>query len=169
MHWFRVLLLLGSGAPLLAAAQQPPLNSPLLDHLEGKWVLRGEIAGQQVTHDVDAEWVLGHHYLRIHEISREKDPKTKPQYEATVYVAWNESAKQYALVWLDLYGGLASESIGVADPKERELDFVFKDAKGATTLTNDFVFDPAAGTWEWRIDNIDKGVAKPFARVKLTR
>jgi len=83
-----------------AVAQQPPLNSPLLDHLGGKWVLEGMIAGKHVTHDVDADWVLDHHYLRVHETSREKTDKEKPQYEAVIFIGWNEEPKQYACVWL---------------------------------------------------------------------
>ena len=169
MRFLPILLLFALALPGIAAAQQPPLNSPLLDHLAGKWVLQGTIAGKQTTHDVEAEWVLDHHYLRIDEISREKDSKGKPQYQATIYIAWNEDTKTFAAVWLDDYGGLEPVSIGVASPKDNEFAFIFKDEKGAISFSNDFIYDPSANTWEWRMDNVDKGVAKPFGRVKLAR
>jgi hypothetical protein len=153
----------------VAFAQQAPVNSPLLDHLAGKWVLQGTIAGQDATHDVDAAWELEHHYLRIHEVSRQKDSKGQPQYEATIYIAWNEGTKQYACVWLDIYGGLAPASMGFANPRESELPFIFKDERGAVTFSNVFAYDPKADTWEWRMDNVENGVAKPFGRVKLKR
>ena len=160
-------------AALTAAAQQPPVNSPVLDHLAGKWLLQGTVGKQPVTHDFDAEWVLQHHYLRFREVSREKNDKGEPQYEATVFVGWNEKTRQYSCVWLDVYGGLTSESIGVAAPKEKEkeneLAFVFTDEHGETSLTNTYVYDPRTNTWENRIDNIVKGEAKPFARFKLTK
>lgn len=165
----RLLLSLLLCATAVVAAQQGPINSPLLDHLAGKWMMQGTIAGQATTHDVDAEWVLDHHYLRIHEVSREKNSKGKPQYEATVYVAWNDATKQYAAVWLDVYGGLLPESVGLANLKDDELPFIFKDDKGAVSFSNDFIYDPKTDTWEWRMDNVDKGVAKPFGRVKLRR
>ena len=164
----KVLVLLVLCSARTAVAQQPPVNSPLLDHLAGKWVLQGTIAGQETTHDVNAEWVLGHHYVRIHEVSRKKNDKGEPQYEATIFVGWNEAAKTYACVWLDVYGGLTTESIGVASAKENELPFVFKDEKGTVSFTNDFVYDAKADTWEWRMDNVANGVAKPFGRMKLT-
>jgi hypothetical protein len=164
-----LLLLLAFCAAPVVAGQQAPVNSPLLDHLVGQWVMRGTIAGQVTTHDVDAEWVLDHHYVHIHEVSREKNSQGKPQYEATIYVAWNDATKQYAAIWLDVYGGMSAESVGVADPKENELPFIFKDDKGAVGFSNDFVYDPKADTWEWRMDNVDKGVVKPFGRVKLKR
>jgi hypothetical protein len=154
---------------MAAIAQQGPVNSPLLDHLDGSWVMRGTIAGQKTTHDVTAQWVLGHHYLQIHEVSREKDGKGQPQYEATIYVAWNEKPPHYSCVWLDVYGGLSPESIGTAAPQVSVLPFVFKDDKGETTFTNDFIYNSQADSWEWRMDNVEKGVAKPFGRVTLTR
>jgi hypothetical protein len=160
-------LALGSGAA--AFAQQPPVNSALLDRLAGKWVLRGTIGGRETTHDVTAEWVLAHHYLMVHEVSREKNDKGEPQYQATVYIGWNEAAKTYAAVWLDDFGGLNTTSIGVATATENELPFIFKDEKGEVDFKNDFVYDPKAETWEWHMDNVVNGAAKPFARLKLTR
>ena len=165
----RCLILIFLFTSVVMMAQQPPVSSPLLDHLNGNWVMQGSIANQAVTHDVSADWVLDHHYLRIQEVSREKNDKGKAQYEAMVFVAWNEGSKQYSCAWMDVYGGLTSESIGVASPKENEIDFTFKDEKGNATFQNDFVYDAKADTWEWRMDNLDKGVAKPFARVKLSR
>ena len=164
----RLLLPLMLCSAAAALAQQPPVNAPLLDHLVGKWVLQGTIAGQDTTHDVNAEWVLEHHYLVIHEVSRQLNAKGQPQYQATIYIGWNEVTKDYACVWLDVFGGLASESIGVASPKENELPFIFKNEKGEVTFKNEFVYDPKTNTWEWRMDNVANGVAKPFARVKLT-
>ncbi len=54
------------------SAQQTTFQDSLLDHMIGKWVLQGTIAGKETTHDVIAEWVLSHQYLQLHETSREK-------------------------------------------------------------------------------------------------
>ena len=156
-------------ASLVAMAQQPPVSSPLLDHLAGKWQMHGTVGKQAVTHDLDAEWVLQHHYLRFHEISREKNDRGEPQYEATVFIGWNEKTKQYACVWLDVYGGATSESIGLATPKENGLAFVFTDEHGEISFTNSFTYDPKTNAWENRLDNVVKGEAKPFARFNLTK
>jgi hypothetical protein len=156
-------------AALAAMAQQPPVSSPLLDHLVGKWLLQGTVGKQPVTHDFDAEWVLQHHYLAFHEVSHEKNDKGEPQYEATVFIGWNQKTKQYACMWMDVYGGATSESIGYATPKENELAFVFTDEHGETSFTNTFIYDPRTNTWENQLDNVVKGVAKPFARFKLAK
>jgi len=156
-------------ASITAAAQQASVAAPLLEHLTGHWVLRGEIGGKQTTHDVDAEWIIQHHYVRIHEVSRDKDAKGQAQYEAMIFVGQTETPKAYTCVWLDVYGGSSIESIGVAEPGENKLPFIFKNEKGEVSFHNDFIYDPAAGAWEWRMDNVEKGVPKPFGRVKLTR
>jgi len=156
-------------AAVMVVAQDAPVDSPVLDHLAGKWVMQGAVGKQTVTHDFDAEWVLQHHYLRFREVSREKNDKGEPQYDATVFIGWNEKSKQYACVWLDVYGGLTTESIGRATPKENELAFVFTDEHGETIFTNTFTYDSKTNTWENRLDNVVKGEAKPFARFKLTK
>ncbi len=156
-------------AALTVSAQDAPVISPLLDHLAGKWLLQGTVGKKPVTHDFDAEWVLQHHYLRFHEVSRQKNEKGEPQYEATVFIGWNEKTKQYGCAWMDVYGGLTTESIGLAAAKENEVPFVFTDEHGETSFTNTFIYDPKTDTWEDRLDNVVKGVAQPFARFKLTK
>jgi hypothetical protein len=165
----RLIILATILATLTAMAQQAPVSSPLLDHLAGKWLLQGTVGKQPVTHYFDAEWVLQHHYLRFFEVSKEKNDKGEPQYEATVFVGWNEKTKQYACAWMDVYGGLTTESIGIATPKDNVLAFVFTDEHGETSFTNTFIYDPKTNTWENRLDNVVKGAAKPFARFTLTK
>jgi hypothetical protein len=152
-----------------AMAQEAPINSPLLDHLAGKWIMQGTVDKQPETHEFDAVWVLQHHYLRFHEFSRDKNAKGEPNYDSIVYIAWNEKPKQYSCVWLDVYGGATSESIGVATPKENELNFVFTDEHGETSFRNSFVYDPKTNTWDDSLVNVVKGEAKPFAHFHMTK
>src|SRR5215472_14806930 len=83
------------------SAQQSTFQDSFLDHLVGKWVLRGELAHKQTTHDISAEWVLGHQYVRFHEISRESKTNGQPAYEAIVFIGWDEPTHEYACLWLD--------------------------------------------------------------------
>lgn len=164
-----LVLVLALIAVSITLAQQPPVSSPLLDHLAGRWLMEGTIAGQPTKHHIDAQWVLDHHYLRIHEVSEERSAKGQPQYEAMIFIAWNDQPKHYSCAWLDVYGGFSVGSIGVAPPSENELAFVFKNDKGEPDFSNDFVYDPKTDTWSDVLDNIVNGARKPFGRVKLTR
>jgi hypothetical protein len=164
-----LMIMLVLFAASITLAQQPPVNSLLLDHLAGKWLMEGTIAGQPTKHDLDVEWVLDHHYLRIHEVSQERKAGGQPRYEATVFIAWNDPPKQYSCAWLDVYGGLSPASIGLAPPSESELAFLFKNDKGEPDFSNDFVYDAKTDTWSDALDNIVNGVRKSFGRVKLSR
>ncbi len=157
-------LILGAG---LAFAQQPTFHDQLLDHLTGNWVLQGTIMGKENTHDLAAEWVLGHQYLRIHEVSREKDTQGQPAYEALVFVGWDQPGGEYVCAWLDTYGGMGASTIGRAKRDGNEMHFIFKD-KDSVFHTR-FIYHPEDKSWEWRMDSEEKGVLKPFLRARLTR
>jgi len=147
-------------------AQQPTLHDEFLDHLAGRWVLQGTIAGKKTTHDVDAQWVMQHQYLRIHEVSRELNPQGEPAYEATVYVGWNQAISQYGCVWLDTYGGLLPVSLANAKRNGNEIPFLFRDEHRVFHTT--FRYHPDAGTWDWDMDSETTGKLTPFARLILT-
>jgi len=167
----RVFAILSSLAFAAAAsAEPPPLQDPLLERMVGAWVLTGTIAGRQTTHDVTVEWVLGREYLRIVEVSREKDAAGAPAYEAIVFVGRGATSGEYACLWLDTTGGggLAAQAIGHARRDGNTLPFVFRGVDGSAFYTT-FAYDEAASAWEWRMDGEECGELRPFARVRLTR
>ncbi len=159
---------------LPASAQTSGLQDPLLDRMIGEWVLEGTIAGERTTHDVVFEWVLGHHYVRFHEVSREKDAAGRPAYEAIVFIGWDEPSGRYACLWLDSTGGggltaVAAGAIGYGAAGGDSIPFVFRDPDGGA-IHNTFRYDRSTDTWEWRIDNQEEdGTREPFARVTLSR
>jgi hypothetical protein len=169
-------LLLGLQLGLLLAvpgfARQPaaPAASPL-DHLAGRWVLRGEIAGKPTTHDVTATWVLNRGYLQLHEVSREKDAAGRPRYEAIIYVTRDAKSGEVACLWLDstASGMFAPDGVGRAAPSAGSIPFIFKDAGGSVSFTNTFAYDAKTDSWNWIMDNVVKGEPKPFGRVTLKR
>ncbi len=150
-------------------AQQPTLRDPLLDHLTGNWILRGQLAGKETVHDVTAAWVLNHQFVRIHEVSREKNTSGQPEYQADVYVGWNQASKEYGCVWLDVWGSVTPQSIGRAKPGGDEIPFLFRDKNDKVVFHTTFIYNKASDTWQWVMDNDEAGKLEPFARLKLTR
>jgi hypothetical protein len=155
----------------LASAQAQAYKDPLLDRLIGTWVLRGQIAGKDTTHDVVAEWVLSHEYVRLHEVAREKDSKGNAAYEAIVFIGAGPPSHDYACLWLDSTGGggLVPEGFGHAMRAGEQIPFVFLDSSGKISFKNTFAYDKSTDSWAWIMDNIAGGKAIPFGRVKLTR
>jgi hypothetical protein len=153
-----------------AALRQPAFQDSLLDHIVGQWVLRGTIDGSETTHDVTAEWVLGHEYLRLHEVSREKDAEGQPAYEAIVFIGWDRPSSQYSCLWLDSTGGggLSAQALGHAKSGEEEIAFVFKGSNGSIFHAT-FAYSMNTDAWQWVMNGEEGGKLQPFARVTLTR
>ncbi|HEY4776513.1 MAG TPA: hypothetical protein VIH56_02545 [Candidatus Acidoferrales bacterium] len=156
-------------AALSASAQQPPRQDPLLDHMTGNWTLQGTISGRDTTHDVEADWVLGHEYIRIHETSHEKNAQGQPLYEAIVFIGWDAASSQYTCLWLDTTGGsgLSGDAIGHGKRNGDEIAFFFESKDGNFHTT--FAYNKTADTWQWIMDNENAGKLVPFARLKLTK
>jgi hypothetical protein len=133
-------------------------------------VLAGTIAGEQVTHDVVIDWVLGHHYVRIHEVARGLDSTGAPAYEAIVFIGWDGPSQQYACLWLDSTGGegISGQAIGYATASGDSIPFVFHFPDGSP-FYNTFAYDGATDTWQWHLDGEESGERQPFARVTLSR
>jgi hypothetical protein len=154
----------------VASGQQTTAPAPLLiDRFIGQWVLNGTIDGKQTTHDVDAEWVLNRGYVRIHEVSRERDATGAPAYEANVFISFDEKTGEYTALWLDNTGngGLVANGFGHGKPTASTIPFLFKTSAG--TFHNTFLYTPATDSWQWNMDDESGGKLQPFARVTLTR
>jgi len=153
-----------------AFAQPSTLHDPLLDHMVGKWVLQGTIAGRNTTHDIVSEWVLGHQYMRIQEVSREKDASNQPAYEAIILIGWDPQSSQYTCLWLDNTGAwdFTSQAIGRAKRSGDAIAFRFASNDGGSVNTT-FSYNKNADAWQWSIDNETGGKIQAFARVRLTR
>ena len=164
------LIALGLLLSLPAAAQQAGFQDSLLDRFVGDWILEGTIAGGESTHDVTARWVLGHQYLRFHDLAREKDENGAPAYEAIVFIGWDQPSERYACLWLDSTGGggLAARAIGHAEPDDDVLAFVFEMADDALFRTT-FAYSRDDDAWAWHMDIESDGNRTPFARLSMTR
>jgi hypothetical protein len=165
-----VILCLVACALSSPAQNQSPDPLRLLDHLAGKWVLKGMIGGKQTTHDVKARWVLRHGYLELHEVSREKDVNGEPAYEAIVLVSWDPKVNQYACLWLDSTAGgaLTSQTNCRAMPSGDSIPFIFT-ISPSESLHTTFTYRNATDTWQWLIDEEANGKTDRFADVTLLR
>ncbi len=162
------LLILFSEFP--AFAQTTLVRDSLLDHMAGEWTLQGTIGSQETTHDIIAEWVLGHQYILLRETSREKYSDGKPSYEAMVFITPDQTLNQYVCLWLDNTGngGLSAQAVGHANRNGDKIEFLFK-ITDSNTFHTTFLYDNDTDTWQWKMDNEDNNKLESFARVKLTR
>jgi len=163
-------LSLASYSSFASAQNQAHDPSTLLNHLAGNWLLKGMIAGKQTTHDIQAQWVLHHEYLQLHEVSREKDVHGQPAYEAIILLSWDEKLNQYACLWLDSTAGgaLTSNVTCRAAPSGDSIPFIFAISPSESIHTT-FTYRKTSDTWQWLIDNVANAKSERFAAVELFR
>jgi hypothetical protein len=150
-----------------AFAQSPPasLQDRFLDNFVGDWRAERKMSRGRVQQtSVHCEWVLSHQFIEFHYGSTD----ATPEYEAFVFIGFDDAAKNYVCHWVDVFGGRYSlVGRGKIDDKLLSIEFRFDSKEGA--VTNKFTFDPQTKTWTSLIRQEEKGEWKTFAEEKWTK
>ena len=152
--------------------QGPTGEGDLLERMTGTWVLRGTLAKKDTTHDVTGTAILDGQYVQLHEVSREKRPDGKPQYEAVVLIGFDPKTSEYQCLWLDTTGGggLLPTAFGRCKRNGNTLPFLFREADRTVSFSNTFSYDKDTDSWRWQLDNIRiNGTRSFFGDVRLSR
>jgi hypothetical protein len=158
------LLLSGS----IAAQAPAEWHDDLIDRLAGTWVMSGNVMGKDAHHEVQADWILKHQFLRIHEKTSASAPNGERAYEAFWFLGYDPDKKQYVMHLIDVYGGTYSETLGYGTRDGDQIRFLFDYPDGPFRTVYRWI--PGAGTWEWVMDQKGKaGKWTAFADLKLTR
>ena len=150
---------------------QEPLDGPtrifndaLLDNLAGEWKLKRQIRGRNVENTMSAEWVLNHQFIRVHM----KDVQTPAQYEAMVFIGYDNTSERYVAHWIDVFGGRFSETLGYGTRDRNSIKFVFEYPDGP--FHNTFTWNPQMKSWRFLGEQKNKqGKWVTFAEDTLTR
>jgi len=167
--FLHALLLILTLAPMRTLAQAPPeWKDDLVDHMAGAWTLTGQVMGRDAHHDAQAEWVLNHQFLRIHERTAVSAPASERRYEAIWFLGYDSVSERYVLHLLDVFGGRYSETLGYGTRDGNAIRFVFEYPDGAFHTT--YRWSPETGAWQWLLEQKDKeGKWTTFADFKLRR
>jgi len=151
------LILVTSFTPAHSAAQEPLdgrnriFHDDFLENLSGDWKLTGKVGGRQIEHSVKAEWVLNHQFLLIHM----KDVAVPSQYEAMVFVGYDNTSERYVAHWIDVFGGRFAETLGYGKRDGNSIKFVFEYPDGP--FHNTFTWNPKEKTWQMFLQQKDAG------------
>jgi len=166
-----IVLLIALPAVLLSSpslAQTPAeWRDSLADHLGGTWKVDGQIMGHDAHHEINAEWVLNHQFIRIHEKTAAAAPASEHRYEAIWFLGYDAVSERYVLHLLDIFGGRFSETLGYGTRNGNEIRFVFEYPDGPFHTT--FRWSSENMAWQWLLEQKDKdGKWASFAELKLT-
>ena len=151
----------------LACGQAPPKwDDDLVHHLAGAWTLTGQVMGREAHHNVQAEWVLNHQFLRIHEKTVAAAPASESRYEAIWFLGYDAVSERYMLHLLDVFGARYSETLGYGTRDGNSLRFVFEYPDGPFHTT--FLWTSETGSWQWLLEQKNKdGKWTNFADLNL--
>ena len=136
----------------------------LLDNLVGDWKLTRKMKAQSVENRVKAEWALNHQFLLVHM----KDVATPSNYEAMVFIGYDNTSERYVAHWIDVFGGRFSETLGYGKRTGNAIQFVFEYPDGP--FHNTFTWNQESKTWIFLMEQKDQaGKWKVFAEDRLVR
>lgn len=162
-----LIVLCTATSPSRSGAQAAEWRDELVDHMTGTWRLQGQIMGRDAHHEVQAEWVLSHQFLRIQEKTDAHAPATEHRYEATWFLGYDPVSERYVLHLLDVFGGRFSETLGYGTRDGNAIRFVFE-YPGPFHTT--YRWSPDKDTWQWLMEQKNKDAKwTNFADLKLTR
>ncbi len=173
LKWAAIILLVLAWVVLARnqTVAQQPLDGPsrvfhdeLLDNLVGNWKITRKFKTRTVDNTATAEWVLNHQFLLIHM----KDANSPPQYEAHIYVGFDNTSDRYVAHWIDIFGGRFSETLGYGTRSGNSIRFVFEYPDGP--FLNTFTWNPEKKSWAFLMQHKDAaGKWTPFAEDTLVR
>jgi Protein of unknown function (DUF1579) len=166
---FQILVICAIFISGVATAQAPPAwHDDFVDHLAGAWKIEGQVMGSPAHHEVQAEWVLGHQFLRIHEKTAADAPAAESRYEAIWFLGYDAVSERYVLHLFDLFGTRFSETLGYGSRDGDVIRFVFEYPDGPFHTAFRWIAEKES--WQWAMEQKDKnGKWTPFGDFKLTR
>ena len=143
-------------------------QDPLMEGMVGNWKLTGKLLNRSAEHSIQAEWVLNHQFLRIHEKDETPAKDGTLPYEAIIMVGYDNASERYVAHWMDVYGGRFSETLGYGTRVENEIRFVFEYPDGPFHTT--FRWKPDVKQWQWLMNTKNKaGQWVEFGDLTLVR
>ncbi len=122
-----------------------------LDALTGEWTMAGTVRGEPVQYTLHCARVLQGGFIRLSMV----DVQSPPQYEADVYIGYDEKAGDFIAHWLDRFGAAGSRVVANGRLKDGKLVLTFPYEGGA--FRNTYAFDEASGRWSLLIEAQGKG------------
>jgi hypothetical protein len=151
-------------------AQQPLdgrdhiFHDQLLDNLVGGWKVTRKFKTRTAENTASVEWILNHQFLLI----KMKDVNNPPQYEANIYIGYDNASDRYVAHWIDVFGGRFSETLGYGTRSSNSIKFVFEYPDGP--FLNTFTWNPNKKSWTFLMRQKDQtGKWTLFAEDTLVR
>ena len=142
---------------LRSHAQTPgEWHDDLVEHMTGSWKVRGQVMGRDAHHELKAEWVLNHMFLRIQESTSTDAPTSEKRYEAIWFLGYDPVSEKYVLHLFDVFGARFSEMLGYGTRDGNSIHFTFEHPDGPFHTTFRWSPESGGGGWQWLMEQKGK-------------
>ncbi len=125
--------------------QQPPFKSELLDNLVGLWSFVPAPGAPPVRGGADANWELGHQFLRLHQ--KEVDGP-----ESVTYIGYDTYDRRLVAIRLDsISGARGAETNGYGLQDGNKIVFTFDYA--TVQIRQTWTWDLQAKSWQFLVES----------------
>jgi hypothetical protein len=121
-------------------------HDELLDHLVGKWRVTGTAFGKPTKETLEAEWVIDHQYLHIHEKSEQNIPEIDGPFETEFFIGFNRNSKRYVVHEMNVCGTAMCEGFYYATRTGNEIK-IEKTSNSLPASIQRFVWEPSSASW----------------------
>ena len=140
-------------------------NRPtILQKLDGKWVVTGDVMGKPVQYNVIMAPALQGQFTEI----SMNDVQVPSQYEARIFIGYDIESEQIIAHWLDNFGAQYSIPHGTGSISENTIEFIVPYTD--SSFRDKFEYHPENDTWTLEITaQQPDGIWKHFARYAFKR
>jgi hypothetical protein len=165
------VIIIGVRFVLTALAQDAvdgSFHDDLLDHLVGQWEISAVAHGRPPDKGIlDAEWVLNHQFLKIHQQGTAKIPGMNTPFEGIYFVGYDHANKRYLAHLVCVGGGDdPTEGLIYGSRTGNEIKLTYKAVQGQGIVQR-FTWKPESKSWHIVSRMVNDGKeSEPFLEIK---
>jgi hypothetical protein len=157
-----VVVVVATGALAQEQAISVDTRPTLLQALDGRWLMKGDVLGKPVTYDMVAAPTLQGTFTEMHM----NDVQVPSEYEARVFIGAELGSQLVIAHWLDNFGAKSSIPHGTGQVSGNTIQFTIPYESGPFRDT--LIFRPEDRSWSLVIEaSQPDGSWKHFARYEI--
>jgi len=140
------------------------LRPSILKQLDGEWIAKGKVMGDDVEYNLTVRPVLNFTFSELHMI----DVANPPQYEARVFIGYDTASKMIISHWLDSFGPAFSIPHGTGKIDNNTIEFTIPYTDG--TFRDRITLNEKEKTWSLLIESFKDSTSwSTFAEYTISR
>jgi hypothetical protein len=136
----------------------------ILKKLDGEWLAKGQIMGDDVEYTVSVKPVLNSSFSELHMV----DTENPPEYEALVFIGYDTTENKIIAHWLDSFGPAYSIPHGTGSIDRNIIEFTVPYSEGP--FHDHLTYNETNNSWSLVIESYKDSITwNKFAEYTFTK